>query len=653
MSEQPNPTTRQDAGATGPLSDPATGGAPASPTNDPVAKARPAKPAATPFRVIGPAPSAFPAGAPYNHPFEPSSDIQDEAPTPGPSATMDRLLHAAMGRFTLGLAPASLMQAYADWAFHLAYAPGKQAELMQKAVRKAARFWTYAMRRAADPAMPCCIEPLPQDRRFQAEGWQQPPFNFIYQSFLLTQQWWFNATTGVSGVSKHHEDVVAFAARQLLDIFSPSNFLPTNPEILEATVAQGGQNLYRGMLNAVEDWERAIAGREPVGVDAFVPGKIVAITPGQVVFRNRLIELIQYAPATETVYAEPVLIVPAWIMKYYILDLSAHNSLVKYLVEHGHTVFMISWRNPDARDRDLGMEDYLQSGINAAVDAVNEIVPGRKIHGVGYCLGGTLFAMDAAAMGRDRKHPLKSLTLLAAQTDFTEAGELMLFVDESAIAFLEDIMWEQGYLDTRQMAGAFQLLRSTDLVWSRVVRDYLLGERRPMTDLMAWNADATRMPYRMHSEYLRDLFLNNELAEGRSQVGGRPIALTDIRVPIFVVATIRDHVSPWRSVYKINLLSDTEVTFLLTSGGHNAGIVSEPGHRGRTYQVATKAADAIYVDPDTWFAGTPGREGSWWPEWEAWLVKQSGERVAPPMLGNPGAGYPALADAPGSYVHQK
>ncbi|HLF58877.1 MAG TPA: alpha/beta fold hydrolase [Alphaproteobacteria bacterium] len=615
-----------------------------------------ARPAAgtTPLRVVGPADAPCYAGAARGAPCAAgTSDEAQEISAPASSTTFDRLMHAAMGRATLGISPASLMQAGSDWASHLALAPGKQAELLQKAARKAVRFWTFAMRRAGDSQTPCCIEPLPQDRRFDSPEWQNAPFNLIYQSFLLTQQWWFNATTGVPGVSRHHEDVAWFVARQLLDVVSPSNFLLTNPEILQTTLAQGGQNLYRGMLNAIEDWERAVAGREPVGVEAFVPGKTVAVTPGKVVFRNRLMELIQYAPAGDSVYAEPVLIVPAWIMKYYILDLSPHNSLVRFLVERGHTVFMVSWRNPDAEDRDLGMEDYLQSGIMEAIAAVREIVPERQIHGVGYCLGGTLFSIAAAALVRDRKDYLKSLTLLAAQTDFTDAGELMLFIDESAISFLEDIMWEQGYLDTRQMAGAFQMLRSNDLIWSRAVREYFMGERQPMIDLMAWNADATRLPYRMHSQYLRSLFLDNDLAEGRYLVGGRPVALTDVRVPIFAVGTVKDHVSPWRSVYKINLLTDTGVTFVLTSGGHNAGIVSEPGHPRRSYQIASKTDDSNYIDPDTWAAAMPRREGSWWPEWEAWLSQRSGEHVAPPTLGNAKAGYPPVGDAPGIYVHQK
>jgi polyhydroxyalkanoate synthase len=365
-----------------------------------------------------------------------------------------------------------------------------------------------------------------------------------------------------------------------------------------------------------------------------------------------LIELIQYLPATEKVRPEPVLIVPAWIMKYYILDLSPSNSLVKYLTAQGYTVFMISWKNPDADDRDLGMEHYRTLGVMAALDAVKAIVPSRKVHTVGYCIGGTLLAIAAAAMARDGNDTPASITLFGTQTDFEQAGELMLFINESQLAFLEDVMWEQGFLDTHQMAGAFQLLRSNDLVWSRMVRDYMTGTRTPMIDLMAWNADATRMPARMHSEYLRHLYLNNDLAEGRYAVAGKPIALSDIRAPIFCVGTTRDHVAPWRSVYKIHLLTDTAVTFLLTSGGHNAGIVSEPGRKGRSYQVATRAADERYVAPDEWAANTPAHEGSWWPEWVRWLNARSGEPVTPPTIGSDKAGLTPICDAPGVYVLQ-
>tara|TARA_B100000965_G_scaffold384630_1_gene385079 strand:+ start:15152 stop:17038 length:1887 start_codon:yes stop_codon:yes gene_type:complete len=564
--------------------------------------------------------------------------------------TIDRQVHAALARLTFGLSPASLIEAYSDWAMHLAASPGKQATLVQKAVRKAIRLWLHAAHCTAKTAP--CIDPLPQDKRFVGKEWQTWPFKLMYQSFLLNQQWWHNATTDISGVSKHHEEVVSFATRQILDMFSPSNFIQTNPEVLAATVQQGGGNLVNGLTNLLEDWQRMIAGKPPAGTENFRPGETVAITPGKVVFRNKLIELIQYAPTTETVHDEPVLIVPAWIMKYYILDLSPENSLVKYLVDHGHTVFMISWMNPDADDRDLGMEDYRRLGVMDALDVVSAIVPNQKIHGVGYCLGGTLLSTAAAAMARDKDERLKSLTLFAAQVDFTDAGELTLFIDESQIQFLEDTMWEQGYLDTKQMAGAFQLLRSNDLIWSLRLRSYLLGQRQKMTDLMAWNADATRMPYRMHSEYLHDLFLENALARGRYQVEGRPISLADIRVPIFAVGTVRDHVAPWRSVYKITTHPATDVTFLLTSGGHNAGIVSEPGHPHRTYQTSTKKAGDTYVDPDTWQESTPTKDGSWWPEWQAWLAERSGKKSAPPALKAPKSGDAPLMDAPGSYVHQ-
>ncbi len=576
------------------------------------------------------------------HRPEESPDFADE---------IDRSLHAGIARLTAGLSPASLAAAYFDWAAHLAAAPGKRLKLAEQAVQKALRLADYSCRCALSPgSADACVDPAPQDRRFVEASWRGFPFNVIHQGFLLNEQWWHEATTGIRGVSKHHEDVVDFAARQLLDMFSPSNFPLTNPEVLQRTAHERGINLVKGLCNAIDDGQRVLRGEEPAGVEAFVVGENVAITPGTVVYRNRLIELIRYAPATEKVRPEPVLIVPAWIMKYYILDLSPHNSLVKYLTEQGFTVFMLSWKNPTAEDSDLGMEHYRTLGVMAALDAVSAQVPGTLIHAIGYCLGGTLLAIAAATMARDGDQRLKSVTLFAAQTDFTEAGELMLFIDDSQVNFLEELMEEQGYLDARQMAGTFQLLRSNDLVWSHIIRDYLMGEREPMTDMMAWNADATRMPPRMHSEYLRDLFLNNDLAEGHYIAGGRPIALSDIKVPIFAVGTQTDHVAPWRSTHKIHLLTDAEITYVLTTGGHNAGIISEIGHKHRSFQMLTRPAESHYVDPDSWLAMAPRKEGSWWPALAAWLDQRSGPWVDANRFDDKAGA--SLGPAPGTYVLQ-
>jgi polyhydroxyalkanoate synthase len=566
------------------------------------------------------------------------------------SDVIDRSLTAAAARFTFGLSPAVLAEACSDWLVHLAVAPGKRMQLLEKALKKTARLALYSQAQALPDRPTRCIEPLPQDRRFDADAWQRWPYNIIYQAFLLQQQWWHNATTGVRGVSQEHERMLEFTARQILDMISPSNFLLTNPEFLQRTIEQGGTNLLRGAQNLFEDCGRFVSGKKPVGAEAFGVGRNLAITPGKVVYRNRLIELIQYAPSTDKVKPEPVLIVPAWIMKYYILDLSPENSLVKYLVEHGFTVFVISWKNPSPEDRELGMEDYHRLGTMAALDAISSIVPDQPVHAAGYCLGGTLLSITAAAMARDGDQRLRSVTLFTAQTDFTEAGELMLFINESQLAFLEDMMWEQGFLDTTQMGSSFQLLNSNDLIWSRLTREYLMGERDPMIDLMAWNADGTRLPYRMHSEYLRHLFLDNDLAEGRYRVEGKPIALNDIHVPIFAVGTARDHVAPWRSVHKIHLFTDAEITFVLTSGGHNGGVVAQPGRGHRSYQVMTRTSNGRYYDPDSWAAAAPRKEDSWWPEWVAWLEKRSGAPVKPPRIG--AATYAPLCDAPGTYVLQ-
>lgn len=568
--------------------------------------------------------------------------------------SIDRMREALTAPLTSGLSPAALALALMDWSIHLATAPGKRMELAWKGSHKVSKLGAHLMAKSLGKDAPACIEPLLGDRRFTAEAWKNPPFCYMAQAFLLQQQWWHNATHGVPGVAPHHEDVVSFVARQLLDVFSPSNNPFANPEVIERTFETGGVNFIHGFQNWIEDVGRLVSGQAPVGSEKFVVGRDVGITPGKVVYRNHLIELIQYAPTTDTVHAEPILIVPAWIMKYYILDLSPQNSLVRYLVGQGYSVFCISWRNPTASDRDLTMDDYRRSGVMAALDCVNAILPNRKVHATGYCLGGTLLSIAAAAMARVGDQRLASLTMFAAQTDFTEPGELALFIDHSQLHVLESMMWNRGYLSADQMAGAFQLLRTNDLIWSRHVHDYLMGKRTPMNDLMAWNADSTHMPYKMHAEYLQRLYLDNELAAGRFMVDGRSAALQNIRAPMFVVGTERDHVAPWRSVYKIHYLSDTDVTFVLTSGGHNAGIVSEPDRPNRRYRVALKQAADPCFSPDEWVTVAEQRTGSWWPEWVDWLAAcSSDERVRPPSMGAAAKGYAPLDDAPGTYVHQR
>ena len=525
------------------------------------------------------------------------------------------------------ISPHALYDAWFDWASHLANAPGRLIELGLEAVNLGARFARFATHSLSeDVKRP--FEPQSGDRRFNDDLWKRLPYALWQQAFLAQEAWWASATREVRGMTPNNAARISFITRQLLDVWSPSNVPWLNPVVAKRTLEESGANLARGAHNFQEDFWRRLA-MQPEPTDGLEVGKDLAVTPGEVVFRNDLMELIQYKPATERVVAEPVLIVPAWIMKYYVLDLSPHNSLVRYLVERGFTVFMVSWRNPTTEDRDITFDAYRTEGVMAALDAVNAILPARKVHAVGYCIGGTLLAIAAATMAREEDDRLATITLFAAQTDFSEAGELMLFVDESQIAFLEDMMWDQGVLDTKQMAGAFKILRSNDLFWSKMMREYLLGERDPVTDLGTWNADQTSLPYRMHSQYLRGLFLENRLTAGRYAVEGKVIALKDIDAPMFVVGTETDHIAPWRSVYKVQLFTDNELTFLLTNGGHNAGIVSEPGHHGRHYVMATRKRGERYIDSDTWLTRAAPGDGSWWPAWVVWLEARLNCRFTP------------------------
>jgi polyhydroxyalkanoate synthase subunit PhaC len=568
--------------------------------------------------------------------------------------TFDRMLRAMLARMTQGVSPVAIADAWNEWASNLATAPGKQLALTLRGSVDLTRFLLWLPTAAAGGLERAPFASEPNDQQYCDPSWSKWPFNVVLQIHLMIESWWQEAVREVPGLTRRHEAEVRFMMRQLVDVFAPANLPGLNPVIVDRTLHEAGFNLLRGTANWGEDLSRLLAGKPAPGAEAFEIGVKVAVTPGNVVYRNGLMELIQYRPMTDTVHAEPLLIVPAWILKYYILDLTPESSLVRWLVERGHTVFLISWKNPDARDRDVGLDDYRRRGVMAAIDTVASIVPDRKIHVCGYCLGGTILAIAAATMARDHDSRLASLTLLAAQTDFADAGGLMLFVDEQHLMLLEDLMWDQGYLSTQQMAGAFQLLRSNELIWSRLIRNYVLGERDEMTALSAWNSDQTRMPARMHSEYLRGLFLENRLSGGRFAVEGQVIAMRDIRIPLFTVGTSRDHIAPWRSVYKVSLFTDTDATFALVSGGHNVGIVNSAHQPRGSFQLMMRRRGDRYLDPDTWAALAPKFDGSWWPAWQEWLVTSgSGERTPPPAIGSPSRGLPALDRAPGRYVRMR
>jgi polyhydroxyalkanoate synthase len=569
-----------------------------------------------------------------------------------PHAALDQGAMASLARLTAGISPHAMVDAWSDWAMHLARAPGRQLELIEKAGTNWLKLAQFAQQLWLESPSDKPFRPGPHDTRWSHEGWEKAPFALWQQGFLGMQDWWQAATADLRGLRRQNAERTGFVMRQLLDTVSPANFPVANPEILEKSLQTGGRNLVEGALHFADDARHILAGEHRPVPEAFALGRVLACTPGVVVYRNHLMELIQYAPTTDHVQAEPVLIVPAWIMKYYILDLSPENSLIRWLVDRGHTVFCISWRNPSAEDADLSLEDYRTRGIMQALEVINAIVPDRKIHANGYCLGGTLLAIAAATMARDDDDRLASVTLMAAQVDFAEAGELLLFLDESQVAFLEDMMSAQGYLDRPQMSGAFAAIRSEDLIWSRAVRRYFLGEPDLPTDLTVWVNDTTRMPARMHSEYLRGILLENRITAGRFAVEGRVIALKDIAVPMFVVATESDHIAPWRSVYKTALFTDCDLTFVLTKGGHNGGILSEPGHPGRHYRIGYRPAGAHYLGADTWLAGHDPTPGSWWLAWADWLSEQGGDQVPPPAIGAPERGHHALTDAPGTYVLQ-
>ncbi len=490
------------------------------------------------------------------------------------------------------------------------------------------------------------ITPEKGDKRFSASDWQQNPvLDAIKQSYLLAATTLLKSASEVEGLDEHQQRKLVFYLRQFLDAISPSNVAFTNPQVIQETVQSGGQNLVTGMEHLLSDLQ---AGQmKMTDTEAFTPGRNLALTPGQVVYRNKLIELIQYAPTTEKVYATPLLFIPPWINKYYILDMQPKNSLIKFLVDSGFTVFVISWKNPDASMEDTSFEDYLTLGPLAALATIKEITGSSKVNPVGYCIGGTLLSMALPYLDAQKDETVTCATFFVSLQDFSEVGDTSVFIDEPQVEYVEGQMRERGYLDSRSMATMFNMLRANDLIWSNVVNNYLLGKEPPAFDLLYWNADSTRMARAAHSFYLRNTYLENNLIKPNKIIlKGVPIDLSKIDQDVYAVAAEQDHIVPWKSAWRITQLVSGKVRFILGGSGHIAGIISPPS-KARGYWTN----DNPVKTPEEWLAGAEHHKGSWWIDWLEWLNQHSGELVAPPLVGS--AAHPPIAPAPGTYVLEK
>ncbi|MBX3507591.1 MAG: class I poly(R)-hydroxyalkanoic acid synthase [Parvibaculum sp.] len=526
--------------------------------------------------------------------------------------------------------------------------PAKIVEAQSALFEGYLNLMTSMTRRLFGEEVPPVAEPSRSDKRFRDPDWQENLiFDLMKQSYLLTSKWMTDRVRQAEGIDPHTREKADFYVRQMANAMSPSNFLFTNPEILRTTLATNGENLVSGMEHLLEDIERG-GGHiqiQQTDMNAFRLGENVATTPGKVVYQNDLMQLIQYEPTTEKVYKRPLVIFPPWINKYYILDLTPDKSLVKWCLDKGYTVFVASWVNPDARLALKTFEDYMTEGVYAALDAVEQATGEKEVNAVGYCIGGTLLACSLAHMAKRKDERIKSATFLVTQVDFTEAGELKVFIDEEQIADIERQMHEKGgYLKGSTMATTFNMLRSNDLIWNYVVNNYLLG-REPMPfDILFWNSDATRLPSAMHVFYLRECYLENKLAEGRMVLGGETLDLHKVKVPVYLQSSREDHISPYPSVYKATRLFGGPVRFICAGSGHIAGVINPPSSGKYNYWTN----DELPPTPDKWFEGAKDNKGSWWPDWESWLSEKSGPLVP---ARKPGSGkLKVLEDAPGSYV---
>ncbi|HVH78234.1 MAG TPA: class I poly(R)-hydroxyalkanoic acid synthase [Stellaceae bacterium] len=558
-------------------------------------------------------------------------------------------LNRQSGGDTVGMTdPTAIGAAFLELTARMMADPARLLEAQMVLWNDYLALWQRTAARLAGKQVEPVVAPSPEDRRFRDREWSDNAvFDYIKQSYLLTARFIQGAVKEVGGLDDHTGRKVDFYTRQFVDAMAPSNYVLTNPEVLRATVESGGENLVNGLKNLLDDLDRG-KGRLAVTMTdmaAFRIGSNVATTPGQVVYQNDLIQLIQYAPATDTVHRRPLLIIPPWINKFYILDLRPENSFIRWAVNQGHTVFVISWVNPDERLSGKSFENYMKEGPLAALDAMAAATGEKEANVIGYCLGGTLLSATLAYMTARRDRRIKSATFFVTMVDFAEAGDLSVFIDEEQLKSLEERMSKKGYLEARDMHQTFNMLRANDLIWSFVVNNYLLGKSPLPFDLLYWNADSTRMPAAMHSFYLRKMYQQNLLSKpGGITLDGVKIDLRKVRTPAFILSTREDHIAPWRSTYAATQLYAGPTKFVLAASGHIAGVVNPPGRS----KYGHWTNDQNPPSTDEWLAGAAEHDGSWWPLWEEWVSQYAGGKVParPPGKGK----LKPIENAPGSYV---
>jgi len=542
-------------------------------------------------------------------------------------------------------------KAFMELAAQMLSNPAKMAESQLNLWWDYMSLWQSSALKMMGAASTPIVEPAQGDKRFRHEDWHEHfLFDYIKQSYLIAARWLHHNVASVEGLPEHTKKKVDFFTRQYIDALAPSNFALTNPEVFRETIATGGGNLVKGLNNLLDDIERGNGKLRISMTDskAFELGVNIATTPGKVVFRNELLELIQYEPATKKVWKRPLLVIPPWINKYYILDLREKNSFLRWAVSQGMTVFIVSWVNPDARLAGKDFEDYMLSGTMAALDAIEKATGEKDVNAIGYCLGGTLLAATLGYLAAKKDKRIASATFMTSLLDFTHAGELEVFIDETQVSSLEKKMNERGYLEGSEMANTFNMLRANDLIWSFVINNYLLGRDPFPFDLLHWNCDSTRMPAKMHSFYLRNLYMKNALRKpGGVTLGGVPIDLTKVTVPTYFVSAIEDHIAPWKTTYTGPQILKGKSRFVLSGSGHIAGMVNPPAANKYGYWTNP----ALPQTADAWFADAKQHDGSWWTDWRQWLTPHLGKELPARV---PGKGkLKVLEAAPGSYVRQR